>query len=61
MTRKTCSVNENVLPCLLQKKVALAQEQAEVENEIGAEQERIEGIDAEAKRLTDETNALKNK
>jgi hypothetical protein len=54
-------VNENVLPCLLQKKVALAQEQAEVENEIGAEQERIEGIDAEAKRLTDETNALKNK
>jgi len=54
-------VKKSVLVCVLQTKVVLAQDQEELENELRNEQQRIEAIDADAKRLADETNALKNK
>ena len=46
---------------LLQRIGELEQEQREVDQEIHEEQRRMEGIDAQIKKLTDETNALKNK
>ena len=46
---------------LLQRIVELEQEQQNVDQEIHEEQRRMEDIDAQIKKLTDETNALKNK
>jgi len=41
--------------------MALAQDQEEVENDIRTEQQRIEGIATDIKRLADETNAIRKK
>jgi len=46
---------------ILQRQVELEQEQQSVDREIHDEQQRLERIDAQVKKLTDETDALKHK